>query len=77
MSAVMRAKVKDGRLVLSEPTNLPEGAEVELMAVDGDDLDEEDRARLHAALDRADEELRAGKSIPGDQVIAELRAGKL
>jgi hypothetical protein len=66
-----------GRLVLDEPTNLPEGAEVELVVVDGDELDEEDRARLHAALDRADDELRAGKGIPGGDIISALRAGKL
>ena len=44
---------------------------------DDDELDDEDRTRLHAALDRADDELRAGKGIPGEQVIAELRARKL
>ncbi len=77
MAPVVRAKVKGGRLVLDEPTSLPEGAEVELVVVDGDDLDDEDRARLHAALDRADDELRAGKGIPGAEIISALRAGKL
>jgi len=78
MSAVLRAKVRNGRLVLDEPSNLPEGAEVELAVIDGDDeLDDEDRARLHAALDHADDELRAGKGIPGEQVVAELRAREL
>jgi hypothetical protein len=72
----VRARVKNGRLVLDEPTDLPEGAEVELEAV-GDDLDHEDRARLHAALDAADDELRAGKGIPGEQVLAALRRGEL
>jgi hypothetical protein len=72
----VRAWVKNGRLVLDEPTDLPEGAEVELEAV-GDDLDPEDRARLHAALDAADDEIRAGKSIPGEQILAALRRGEL
>lgn len=69
----MRAKVKGDRLVLNEPTGLPEGAEVELLVVDGDKLDEEDRARLHAALDRADEQLKNGRYVPGDQGIARLK----
>ena len=72
----VRARVKNGRLVLDEPTDLPEGAEVELEAV-GDDLDPEDRVRLHAALDAADDELRAGKGIPGERILAALRRGEL
>src|SRR5260370_9225957 len=68
----VRARVKNGRLVLDEPTDLPEGSEVELEAV-GDDLDQEDRALMHAALDAADDELRPGKGIPGDQIPAPLR----
>ena len=75
MSMSVRARVRNGRLVVDEPTTLPEGSEVELVVVEGDDLDDEERARLHAALDRADEELRAGKGIPAAQVIAELRRG--
>jgi hypothetical protein len=66
--------VQNGRLVLDEPTDLPEGSEVELTVVDeGDDLDDEDRARLHAALDRADEQLKAGRFVSGEDVIARLR----
>ena len=62
--------------MVDEPTDLPEGTEVELAATD--DLDDEERARLlHAALDDADDELRAGKGIPGDRVIAALRRGDL
>ncbi len=64
----------NGRLVLDEPTTLPEGTEVELAFVE-DDLD--DRARLHDELDAADDELRAGKGIPGEQLIAALRRGEL
>jgi hypothetical protein len=72
----VRARVKNGQLVLDEPTDLPEGSEVELASVD-DDLDDEDRARLHAALDAADDELRAGKGIPGERIVAALRRGEL
>jgi hypothetical protein len=76
MMATFKARVQRGRLVLDEPTDLPEGAEVEL-AVVGDELDDEDRARLHAALDLADDELRAGKGIPGEPIVAALRRGEL
>ena len=45
------ARVHNGRLVLDVPTSLPEGTEIELVMYDGgDDLDDEDRAALHAAL---------------------------
>ena len=70
----VRARVRNGRLVLDEPTDLPEGTEVELAVVDdGDALDDQDRARLHAALDRADEQLKAGRFVPGERMIARLR----
>ena len=41
----LKARVKAGRLVVDEPTNLVEGTEVELLPLDrGDWLTEEDRA---------------------------------
>ena len=39
----LKAVVKNGRLVLDEPTNLPEGTEVELLSID-DAVDPDDRA---------------------------------
>jgi hypothetical protein len=72
----LRARVTNGRLVLNEPTTLPEGTEVEIAVVE-DELDDDDRARLHAALDAANAELLAGKGIPGDALIAALRRGDL
>jgi hypothetical protein len=72
----LRARVINGRLVLNEPTTLPEGAEIELAFVE-DDLDDVDRARLHDALDAADDELRAGKWKPGTQLVAALRRGEV
>jgi len=69
----LRARVRNGRLVLDEPTDLPDGTEVSLAVVDdSDELDEEDRARLHAALDRADDDLRKGRAVPGEQVLERL-----
>ena len=73
MGAIM-AKVKNGRLVLDEPTSLPEGAEVRLEVVDGDDLDAGERGALHRSIDEslADEE--AGNVQDLRTIIGELRA---
>ena len=70
----VRARVQNGRLRLDEPTDLPDGTEVDLAVVeDGDELDDEDRAKLHAAIKASGAEFRAGKGIPSDEVIAELK----
>jgi hypothetical protein len=49
----LKGRVKAGRLVVDEPTDLPEGTEIELVPLDpGDWLDAADRAALHDALER-------------------------
>ena len=58
----LRAQVRDGRLVLDVPLDLPEGTEVDLVPVADDELDEEDRRRLHAAIDRGLADGRAGRT---------------
>jgi len=68
----LRAKVRGGRLQLDEPVDLPEGSEVDLISVDDDDLDDEDRARLHAALDRAEAQVANGRAIPAEEVFRRL-----
>jgi hypothetical protein len=74
MTLTLKAQVRGGRLVLDEPTDLPEGSEVELVLVDeGDELDDEDRAQLHASLQRSAEQFRAGRGIDADQALARLR----
>lgn len=70
----LKAQVRGGRLVLDEPTELPEGTEVELMAVDELDFEPEERARLDAALELSLAQARAGKLVDADQVITELLA---
>lgn len=74
MTLTLKAQVRGGRLVLDEPTDLPEGSEVELvLADDGDELDDDDRVRLHASLQRSAEQFRAGRGIDADQALARLR----
>ena len=72
--SAIKAYVKNGRLVLDEPTSLPEGAEVRLWMVDGDDLDDEDRAALHEAIREGFEDAKAGRTIDAADWAAELRA---
>ncbi len=59
---------------MDEPVDLPEGTEVALSVVeDGDDLDDEDRARLHVALIEAQAQAERGEVTPARQVLAEIR----
>ncbi len=75
MQQPLKARVHNGRLVLDEPTNLPEGAEVELVAVD-DDFDPEERARLLAAIDEGIEDFERGDHVDGFELIAQMRAAR-
>lgn len=65
--------VVNGRLVVEEPTQLPEGTVVKLVVVDeGDDLDDDERTALHAAIEESWASLRAGEGVPADDVLGEL-----
>jgi len=71
----LKARVKAGRLVVDEPTDLPEGTEVELLPLDpGDWLDDEDRAALHRALQDSEEDVKAGRLVDAAAVLRELRS---
>ncbi len=76
----LKARVQHGRLILDEPTDLPEGEVVELVPVDdilaqgGDYLDDEERERLHRSIERGLEDVKAGRTVSAETVIAELRA---
>ena len=55
----LKARVHNGRLFLDEPTNLPEGKEVEVVVVNDEPPDPEECARLLRAIeDVADEIVR-------------------
>jgi hypothetical protein len=58
-------------------TTLPEGAEVELALVEDDELDPEERERLHAVLGAGIAVGRSGDVVDGEAVTRELfiRAG--
>ena len=58
----LRARVENGRLVLDEPTTLPDGTVVDLVADDdGDDLTDEERRHLHEALSASWTSAEAGR----------------
>jgi hypothetical protein len=69
------ARVREGRLVVNEPTDLPEGTEVLLLPLDpGDWLDDEDRRALHQALDASDDDVAAGRLVDASEILRELRS---
>jgi hypothetical protein len=76
----LKARVANGRIVLDEPTDLPDGEVVELVPLDevlaagGDYLDADERQRLHEAIDRGLEDVKAGRTVSADLVLEELRA---
>jgi hypothetical protein len=78
--APLKAHVHNGRLVLDEPTNLPEGKVVELVPIDevlasgGDHLDDAEREALERELEASAREAEAGQLIDAADVLADLRA---
>ena len=76
----LKAQVKNGRLVLDEPTDLPEGKVVELVPVDevlasgGDNLNDAERAALHRELELSLAEADSGQTEDFGTLISELRA---
>lgn len=73
MSGV-RAHVKNGRLVVDEPTSLPEGTVLDLVLDDeGDDLEVSERAVRDQALAKAWQQAQDDKGRPAGKVIDSLR----
>ena len=76
MAMTVRARVTNGRLVVDEPTDLPDGTELELVAVDAGDeewnLTEEQIAELQESMAQADR----GEIVPAEEVLRDLRSGR-
>ena len=69
-----RARVERGRLVFDEPTTLPEGTVVDLVADDeGDDLTDDERVALHEALSASWKSAEAGRLSSASAILDELR----
>jgi len=68
----LKAHVHQGRLIVDEPTELPEGTEVDLLPLDpGDWLDPADRAALHRALVASQADVEAGRLVDAEEVLKE------
>ena len=71
----IKAKVRAGRLLVDEPSDLPEGTEIELLPLDpGDWLTDADRVALHEALAQSQADVTAGRLIDAAEIIKALRA---
>ena len=68
-----KIQVKNGRLVLDEPTDLPDGAEVEVLVID-DELTAQERAELHTSLDWALDDSDAGRGMDAWEYLERYRA---
>lgn len=75
-----KAHVQNGRLVLDEPTDLPEGRIVELLPLDevlaggGDHLPDEERQALHRSIDEGIEDFENGDTEDAFELVARLEA---
>ena len=71
----VRATVRDGRLVVDQPTELPDGTVLDLVIDDeGDELDDEERAALDAAISTSWRQAQAGKTQPAEAILERLRS---
>jgi hypothetical protein len=69
----LRARVVNGRYVIDEPADLPEGAEVDLVVV-RNRLTVEERAELVQAIEEAEQDIDAGRVVDEAEVWARLKA---
>lgn len=73
--ATLHARVRGGRIVVDEATDLPEGTELTLVMVDSDDeMTADERADLEAEIERGRTDIAAGRGISGEALLARVRA---
>lgn len=76
----LKVVVQDGRIRLDEATDLPDGTVLEIVPEDpyrhldhDDELDDEQRAALHAALDKSWAQAQAGeRGRPIEEILKDL-----
>ena len=70
----IKARVQGGQLVVSEPIDLPDGTELELLALDSpDSLSDEDILQINRALEESEEDIAAGRLVDAADVLKRLR----
>ncbi len=73
--STVRARVIGGRLVVDEPSTLPEGTVLDLVVDDeGDDLPDEECRALDARLEQSLESAGESRNRPVEEILAELRS---
>ena len=71
----VRATVRNGRLIVDQPTDLPEGTVLDLVVDDeGDQLDDAEREALNAAISRSFAQADAGRTASAEEILQRLRA---
>ena len=71
----VKATVRDGRLVIDEPTDLPEGTVLELVVDDGgDDLGDDEHEAIRSAIATSLDQASRGRVVPAGEILARLRA---
>lgn len=69
----LKAPVKNGCIKFDVPTDLPEGAELDVVVID-DELTPEEHAELHGSLDRALDDSEAGRAVDAWEYLEQYRA---
>ena len=72
MARTVTAVVRNGKLVVDEPTDLPEGSVVELELVE--QLDDAQRAALNRSLERGVDQALRGEGRAASEVLRDMRA---
>ena len=72
--ANIKVRVENGRIIGDAPPGFEDGAELELSIADpGDDMTDEELARLNQALEEAWRSVQEGRVRPAEDVLADLR----
>jgi hypothetical protein len=71
----LKAHVVNGKIVVDEPVDLPDGSEVRVYLYDAanDAMSAQERAALEQRLERSLAQADAGELIDADEVLDELR----
>lgn len=63
--------------MVNETTDLPDGTELTLLIVEGnDEMTAEERAALDAEIEQGRADMTAGRGVPGDELLRRVRASQ-
>jgi hypothetical protein len=74
--SILRARVRAGRIVVDEPTDLPEGTELTVAVLDDDDMSDRERAELETSIEQGRADIAAGKGISAEDFLSRLRTAR-